>query len=41
MVTYVWEVDESKPRMWKDGHEYRFNSQLTEIIVVSLKRTEK
>ena len=34
IVTYVWHIDESKPRIWLDGYNYRFNSTLIDIIRV-------
>lgn len=37
IVTYVWRVDESKPRMWLDGYNYRFNSTLVEVRRVTTK----
>lgn len=34
------EVDESKPKCWIEGHEYRFNSNIVSIEVVETLKAE-
>ena len=33
VVQYVWEIDTTLPRVFVVGHEYKFNSNLVEVIV--------
>lgn len=33
---FEWHVDTSKPRMWIEGHEYKFNSTLVRVKDVEL-----
>lgn len=30
-ATYTWEIDESKPQVWIEGHDYKFNSTLIKV----------
>ena len=36
-ITYTWEVQPDKPRMWVEGHEYKFNSRLVKVTNERLK----
>lgn len=31
IVTHVWLVDMSKPKVWVEGHAYKFNSSLLSV----------
>ena len=37
-ITYTWEVQPDKPRMWVEGHEYKFNSRLVKVTNERLKK---
>jgi hypothetical protein len=31
-IEYVWEIDETKPKCYKEGNSYKFNSVLLQRI---------